>query len=306
MKFNFMTFNHGPQGRIIIEDIAEVMRRQMRSLGHDMIYSPDDPTFFTDAVNIVVESFADNPRTVERMAEAVSFGCKILILATEEPTDNGFNHGLDPAMIERQNAFPNAANFAHGILHLVPGQHVSDWYGALLPSAHYELGWGQPTYESPDDIVPDHDFGFFGKMTWRREKMLAQFEQLTGGPVLRLTTLDVPRHERDTIMRRAKVILQIKGNDQWGVVSSTRCASALMFGRPVIAEPHDYDQPWFNVVHFSPTIDRFFVDAMAARQHWRQLHATQHARFKSELSPMRCLGWALKKIGVDKWITLRS
>ena len=300
MLFQFNTFNHCRQGQIIVEDITRILGGQMIALGHDVAWENGDFVPGRDAMNVVLESFADDPRTLERMTAARSAGCRFLIVATEEPTAAGFNHGLEPAMIDRQNAFPAAARLADGILHLVPGDAVTRWYQQFAPAAYAEIGHAPGLVEDPDDVEPDRDFGFYGKVTWRREQMLARLEQLSGGSVLRITSLDVPRRERDAEMRRARVIVQIRANDEWGMVSSTRCATALSFGRPVVAEPHPYARPWDGVVHFSASVESFYVDALEAAKNWRVLHAAQLARFEERLSPEVCVGRPLREIGITK------
>lgn len=300
MLFRFNTFNHCRQGQIIVEDITAILGRQMIALGHEVQWSNDGFAYGDDAINVVLESFADDPRTIESMTVARGLGCRFLIVATEEPTATGFNHGLEPAMIDRQRAFPAAAALADGILHLVPGDAVTRWYSQFAPAAHAEIGYAPELVEDPDDVEPDRDFGFYGKVTWRREEMLARLEKLSGSPVLRIASLDVPRRERDATMRRARVIVQIRANEEWEMVSSTRCATALAFGRPIIGEPHAILSPWASVVRFSSSVESFYDDAIAAASIWRALHAEQFARLKERLSPETCVGRALRQIGLTE------
>ena len=300
MLFRFTTFNHCRQGQIIVEDITRILGGQLLTLGHEVAWSNDGFVPGRDAMNVVLESFADDPRTIERMVAARFAGCRFLIVATEEPTAAGFNHGLEPAMIDRQNAFPAAAKLSDGILHLMPGDHVTRWYQQFAPAAYAEIGHAPDLVEDPDVVEPDCDFGFYGKITWRREQMLAQLEQLSGTSIVRITSLDVPRRQRDATMRQARVIVQIRANDEWGMVSSTRCATALSFGRPVVAEPHPFSKPWDGVVHFSATVESFYEDALQAAKNWRALHAQQLARFKERLSPEVCVGRPLREIGIMK------
>lgn len=297
MMFNFSSFNHCYHGRVIIEDITRTMACQLVALGHDMIMT-EEPDFIGGAggYNVILESFADNPDTIRRIGEAHSRGCRFIIVATEEPSSAGFNAGIDPAMVDRQNAFPEAARYADGILHLIPGADVNRWYSQFAPSAYAEIGYAPGFVDDVDDIVPDRDFGFYGKMTWRREQMLAELERT--GSVLRITSLDIPRRERDRIMRSARVIVQIRANEEWGAISSTRCATALSFGRPVMAEPHPIPGPWAGIVHFSDSVGAFYADARSALPRWRDEHAQQFARFKDQLSPERCIGEPLRNIGI--------
>lgn len=299
MIFHFNTFNHCRQGQIIVEDITQIMGQQLFALGHLPIFDNGEFTLFGH--NVILESFADDPNTIRRIAEAHGKGCRFLYVATEEPTANGFNHGLEPAMIDRQNAFAEAAKYCDGILHLVPGEHVTRWYSQHAPAAYAELGYAPTLVQSPGEIEPVYDFGFYGKMTWRREQMLAKLMQLSGCKVVRITSLDAQRELRDASMRAAKVIVQIRANEEWGMVSSTRCASALNLGRPVIAEPHDgYAKPWDQVVPFAASIDEFYSDAIALTFDWRAAHADQLRKFAAVLTPEICIGEPLRKIGILK------
>jgi hypothetical protein len=298
VRFNFSSFNHCSQGQIIIEDITVTMGHQMRALGHQASWTTAADFISRDVgYNVILESFADDPNTVASITKAHSDGCRFLYVATEEPSEKGFNSGLDPAMIDRQNAFPAAARFCDGILHLIPGDHVTKWYSQFAPAAYAETGFA-PTMVEEDDIEPEVDFGFYGKMTWRREEILGRLEQMTGAPVLRLTSFWTPRLDRDAAMRRCRVILQIRANLETQWVSGTRCAAALHFGRPIVAEPHDIKGPWGDVVPFSASVESFYADAIKTAGNWRGIHTEQMARFRERLTPERCVGQALRQIGV--------
>ena len=73
------------------------------------------------------------------------------------------------------------------------------------PAAYAELGYA-PGLLRDDDSVPDLDFGFFGKRTVRREQILRTLSKF--GSVVNVFNF-VPGVERDKIMRRARVIVQI-------------------------------------------------------------------------------------------------
>lgn len=299
MIFRFLTFNHCDQGKCILEDMTRIIGHQMMALGHAVGWTNTENFIDRNGYNVVIESFADNPDTIAKIAEAHARGCRFIYIATEEPTPNGFNHGLEPAMLERQNAFPRAAKFADGILHLIPGEHVTAWYSQFAPSAYAELGYAPTLVEDDGAVEPAHDFGFYGKMTWRREQMLARLEHLSGTQVLKITSLAVPRQERNAMMRRARVILQIRANEEWGMVSSTRCNTAIGFGRPIVAEPHPFCKPWDQIIEFSSSLELFYADALvAARGDWRALHRKQLAKLKETLTPEVCIGRPLREIGI--------
>jgi hypothetical protein len=82
------------------------------------------------------------------------------------------------------------------------------------------------------------------------------------------------------------------------MVSSTRCASALYMGRPVVAEPHPYSMPWRDIVSFSSSVEEFYLDATKALDDWRALHRWQLERFERLLPPSFCIGDPLRRIGI--------
>lgn len=300
--FNFNTFNHCPQGRIIVQDITRTMGCQMEALGHKVTHC-DGFISGNLGINVLLESFADPADTLPKIQEAHHFGCRFIYVATEEPSPTGFNHGLDPAMIDRQNIYSEAMRYSLGTLHLIPGQHVTDWYKLHGPAAYAELGWS-PGLVDPVQFVhggPDYDIGFFGKMTWRRGQILDKLRAM-GLSVLVFDTLDVPQQKRDIIMRTCKVIVGIRGNEEWTTVSSTRCVAALAMGRPIIMEPHPTPDPWDKIVHFAPSMDMFYDDVRLAcrisADARRQMRGVQLHRFRELLTPERCIGNALREIGI--------
>jgi hypothetical protein len=311
MLFHITTFNHGRQGQIIVEDITMTMANQLIALGHQARCTTEPDFIPAEAGwNVVLESFADDAvivpfSIVPKIAEAHASGCRFICVATEEPGENGFNSALDPGMIRRQAAFPEAMRFFDAILHLVPGDRVTRWYSQFAPAAYAETGFA-PASVLSDDVEPDHSFGFYGKMTWRRDQIIKTLEAVTGEKVLQLTGLDTLMAERDAFMRRAKVILQVRANLEWQWVSATRCASALHFGRPVAAEAHDIKGPWEDILTFSAPDEKekgfpassFYHDVAAMAADWRGAHQAQMARFSAALPPERCVGQPLREVGI--------
>jgi hypothetical protein len=294
--FQFHDFNHCPQGKIAIEDIVAIMGHQMIALGHRVGW-PGEANFLNSAgsLNVLLEAFTDEG-CIERIAAAHANGARFLYIATEEPTPLGFNSGNAWGMIDRMHVFPEAARYADAILHLVPG--VTEWYSRFAPSAYAELGYapGLADDGADDAAEPEYDFGFYGQSTPRREKI---FERLCGyGSLLTEYRLELPRRERDAMMRHAKVIVQVRAQDNVEYVSSTRCVTALLLGRPVVAEPHSMRHGWDEVIHFSDDYDSFCQDARTATYEWRAIRAGQLARLARVLPPEFCLGRALTAVGI--------
>lgn len=299
MQIVYNLFNHREEGKRSLEDVVMILVHQMRALGHDAKWGTDQNQFVTsgNGLNVLVEGFSE--WSVGKMAEAHAGGARFLILATEEPTEKGFNHGIYTEMARRQAIFPRAAALCEGILHLVPGEAVTRWYGQHAPAAYADLGHA-PSLVRFDRREPDFDFGFYGALSKRRLKILRRLAKVVGTPRAVTICADFKsQDDRDREMGRAKVIVQVRKHDEMGLVSSSRCCTALCLGRPVVAEPHLLSKPWDEVVTFSKTLDGFFSSALLARSTWRGMHAAQMARFVERMSPQRCVGDALAAIGVE-------
>lgn len=298
MLFCFSDFNHCPQGRRAIEDIVAIMGHQLIDLGHEVYWPTGLPEFVGGGpgrINVLLEAFTDDD-CIDTVARAHAAGCRFLFVATEEPTPLGFNSGNNYGMIDRQRVFPDAARYAAAILHLVPGDAVGEWYGRYAPSARAELGYSE-SLRSPSSMVePPFDFGFFGQMTPRRVEILNRLRDV--GSVLVEARLELPREVRDAEMRRAKVIVTVRAQDNVEYVSSTRCAAAILFGRPVVAEPHAVHLGWDDVIDFATSMDGFYEAARAALGSWRSLHEEQLDRMALYLTPDACLGRALREVGL--------
>jgi hypothetical protein len=310
LKFIVNLFNHSEIGQMSLQDPVAIIAHQLRALGH--ICEWDNQRFIEgyDGYNIIVEGFTPGSIEIVRRAREQR-NSRFIYICTEEPTDvGGFNHDHRGDMFRRQQIFPEAAQYCDAILALVPGAET--WYGQFAPAAHIELGYAPTLVKKPPK--PDYIYGFYGSLTFRRKSILRKIERRYHGlglitnradmwkpgddRVLRLVNTFLPRDERDTAMQRARIIVQIRLNDKMGLVSSSRCANALHFGRAVIAEPHAHSHPWDQVVKFSKTSDSFIEDCINMRGFWESLYDSQFKRFKEIMSPQNCLGRRLDEMDI--------
>lgn len=299
-SFLFNMLNHSAVGQRSLEDPIGIVGAQLRALGHKAEYWPANDKFLAreTGINVIVEGFT--PLVISKMAEAHGQGARFLILATEEPSEKGFNQGTQPEMVMRQKTFADCAPFIEGIVCLVPGAHVVEWYGRHAPAAYCELGYAPSLVRRDNGVVPDFDFGFYGTMSPRRLKLLKRLaKQIGTQKAVKIMADFGTQADRDREMRRARVIVQIRKFDEMGLVSSSRCNTALCLGRPVLAEPHLLSKPWDEIVRFSDSIDSFLSDAVMMRSMWKGVHAAQFDKFKQRLTPQACIGQALQKIGID-------
>lgn len=291
--------NHSKLGQRSLEDVVGIFGQQLRALGHKIVWDERNNQFLhrSAGINLIVEGF--NDEVVKVVADHYAAGARFICLATEEPTDKGFNHGTAREMRERQATFPKMAPYLDGILHLVPGQHVTDWYSQFAPTAYVELGYAPSLVRQQVVYEPEFDFCFFGTLSQRRLRILKKLARRIGtDKAVRVVHNFPSQTDRDKIAQNAKVIVQLRKIDQMGLVSSSRCNTALCNGRPVVAEPHDLSKPWDEIVKFAPSEESFYDFAVGIRAAWRGVHAWQFDKFKTKLTPEYCVGRALREIGI--------
>ena len=287
--------NHNDRGKASLEDPIAIIGNMLHSLGHTAVWPKNNDHFITRdcGYNVIVEGF--NDACIKIIKQVYKEGARFICIATEEPTPLGFNWGRDREMRWRQKTFPEAAQFFDAILHLVPGQNITNWYDQWAPAAYIELGYA-PTLYRPSNIVPPYDFGFFGSVSRRRYQIIKRLDKLYRV----LLVHDFPDLEaRDRAVYHCKCILQLRKNDSMGLVSSSRCNTSLMCGRPILAEPHQLSKPWDEIVRFSPTMEKFYDDCMFVRGVWEGMYQDQIQKFKTLLPAQVAIAPALKKIGID-------
>lgn len=317
MDFHFNLFNHGDLGKASLHDPMNMIAEQLRALGHGAGWN--DAGFSTRRwTNVLFEGFAPASHETDeiyarvaagaapeeiaprvpamvQMRRARDAGARFVIIATEEPTPEGFNHGLDPAMAFRQFIFGEAAKLADAVWCLVPG--TESWYGQFGPPAAYlDLGWS-PGMMRPGASQPTVEYGFFGSETKRRKAILRRLSQAAKVNILQVRNF--PSTElRDRAMTSVKVVLQIRAHERMGLISSSRCCTSLFLGRPVLAEPHELAGPWADIVRLTPSLAAFNLAVRTAHKHWRDMYVEQLARFRETLSPERCVGRVLERTGL--------
>lgn len=321
-NFSFWMAQHTILGQRSLEDVIQIVIHQLRELGHTAVWDPANREFLLpnmpfnvsgrsvapspDTYNVLVEGFT--PEIAQLIGHFHVQGARFVCLATEEPSDQGFNHGTTPEMAARGRDFVAAAPYLSAIWHLVPGQHVTDWYARHAPSAHVELGYAASLVRRETaaqlrgtfNPAPRFDFGFYGSLSRRRHALLKRLHASTG-KTIKLVHDFKSGPERDAAMMEAKVILQIRKFEEMGLVSSSRCNRALCIGRPVVAEPHELSRPWDEVVSFGKTEDDFFARAVAMLSTWRSSHAHQFDRFREKFTPEYCVGRALQAtLGISR------
>ena len=299
MQFIFNLMNHNRIGQSSLEDLVAIVGHQLRALGHTVIYNPGNTELVHESagINVIVEGFT--PGSIKILRDYYEKGARYLFIATEEPTPDGFNHGTQKEMVFRQEYFPEAAKMAEAIFYLGPHRHALDWYGQFAPTAYCELGYA-PGLMRLSKHEPRFEFGFFGSLTPRRERILRKLsKRLANRDKAIRVVADFPSQGvRDMMMQDCKVILVLRKFEQMGVLSNSRCNTSLCIGRPVICEPHEYRGLWGDVVAFSQSELTFYDEALAMRKHWREVYEGQVKRFKELMPPEKCVGAALEQVGL--------
>lgn len=307
MRILVNMMNHNATGQASLEDVVGIFGHQLRALGHEIVWDRANDQWINgpDDWNLVVEGFT--PQFVEQIKWAHGNGARFICLATEEPTDRGFNQGTQREMTARQEMFPNAAPYLSAIFHLVPGDYTAQWYGQFAPTAYVELGYA-PSLLRPNAAAqlrgafgpePKFDFGFFGTVSKRRLRLLKKLANRTGKVnAVRIVGNFPSQDVRDREVLDCKVVLQIRKFEEMGLVSSSRLNTSLNCGRPVVAEPHLLSKPWDEIVTFAKSEEEFINLALMARGTWRGLHAGQYQKFKERLPPEVCVGEPLRRVGI--------
>lgn len=301
MKFLVNMCNHSQIGQRSLEDPVGIMIHQLRALGHDAEWRTANDQLVTGPghYNVMVEGFTQ--AAIDFIKHYHAQGARFIILATEEPTPKGFNHGIDPEMRLRQKNFPEAAQYADAIWYLVPGKFTHDWYNQCKPAHYVELGYAPSLVRFDNTQQPKYEFGFYGSLTRRRMQILKRLAKKTRKETaVRLMGDFRTQQERDATMRQAKVIILVRKFEKMGLVSSSRCNTALSIGRPVLGEPHDLSEEWEGIVRFSDSLESFYSEALLYAAAWKGLHATQFERFRDKLSPDLCIGRALRATGIAR------
>lgn len=300
MFFKFTMWNHSPMGQRSLEDVIGIIGKQLEALGHQCIWIPGDAQFIgaNDGVNVVVEGFT--PLHTSDLARAHAAGARFLCLATEEPTDKGFNQGTQKEMVARQEWFIPAAKYFDGIIHLVQGERVNKWYNQFAPSAAAELGYARSLIRSIHHSEPKFEVGFFGSLSKRRLQILKRLAKRINKPnAIRVEATFAEQDVRDKLMQEAKVIVQIRKFDTMTLFSNSRAVTTICNGRPLVCESgHEASDEWRGIVPFAKTEEEFYNLVFMALATWRGLHAGQLDKFKTIMTPERCIGRALDEIGI--------
>lgn len=317
IKINFVLTNMNKQiGQPTLEDPMIILSGQATDLGIDVCANggmgmnvPEGHGQWiarSDYINLIFDGY-DPEHMIPQMLWAKSKGARIFSIATEEPGAFGFNNGSPNSIWGlRQKNFKLAveAGCFEGVLYFVP--QGGRWFRNIHPnSAHVETGYSR-SLDRPSTEDKIFQFAFCGGIGDYREDILKAIDAQLGGKQMiarqkKDTILMPPRIQRDEILKRTKISLQIKPNGLSRIISGSRCAWSLLNGIPVVSQLILSDgSEWPEVFSGAMADDRhsFPEFAVSYLPHYKNLYMRQREKFIRIMSPERCLLKALRELGV--------
>ncbi len=232
-KFSIYLKNHGAGSLVTIGDILQPLAAGLAEAGHAVQY---ENHFFYNrpVVNLLVEFFID-PAFVDSLIERkrmfgndFAFG----VLVTEDIGDPlVMDNPSFPGRRENLLRILEVADFAWS---LVP---VHD-YGRILPDAgkvaFLRLGYVHALAETRRVVVPDIDVLVYGLPVPRRDEIMNRLAKR--GLIVRSTYGVMPDYIRIDMLRRAKMILDIRRAELVRFNSPSRIVAGLHAGVGVASE----------------------------------------------------------------------
>lgn len=321
--FHFSLFQHSKLGKATLEDVVDTLIWMIVDLGHTVSrFDGVDKGFLVgdNCYNIVFESFGEQsgPST----ARQIDAGAKVICIVTENPTRNTWNNIKTGFYAERWGHFKRLAPRFHALWCLVPGAadklrymnrngvDIELGYSAIREKKFLDIPAVQAFNNS--GTKPLYDFGFFGGLTERRRRTFDRMREqgcnihmLSKGITAEfLKDFDaalmadyVDPAKRNGAMLNCKVILHPAAHHKWGIVSNSRCVTALHLGKPVVCEP-TMPSIWQKIVAFSSGFDQPFIDLCKdVLNRWEQEREEQLARFRELLPSCVAIGHAMSALG---------
>ena len=222
MKFHFSMVNHNSIGKKTLYDMYYWISAGLRSLGHDVSFSPD--RLKTDCINVLWEHFT--PEMAKAMDKSnFRFG----IIATEIPSPFGFNNRTEHAWQLRWEGFHKIASKAEFIWTTVP--QAFEFYNQFAPTSFVEFGWDQslvPVWIDQKMEEFKFDFCFLGIINDYRMSILKKLEK--HAKVYYSERL-LDWEETNEVIQHSKIGLGLKQNETWSIPSPTRIGRFLMAKR---------------------------------------------------------------------------
>lgn len=302
MIFNFVLANHHETSLNSLSDLLEPIYQGLEAGGHHVIRFGLD---FHEApvVNVMVEFFKDDPIVEDLLRFKRDLGDRFVfgLLGTEDPED-------DLVMGQYPNRRPNLRRLAA----------VADFVWTLLPvEPYYEAicGPGRVAwlrygfcegYVEPDMIDDprrrDLDVILYGNAHPHRDRV-AQALKALGLACVGTQREAYPDFIAADMIRRAKVLLDVRRSPEVRFLSPTRIMRALHSGTAVVSERYD-ESP---LAYFYDYVSASAYDELAARcrdivasGRYVEMAAAALARFRAETSMAANIAAALRLPAFDR------
>ena len=252
MIFNFALSNHHETSLNSLSDLLEPIYQGLEAGGHHVIRFGTD-LHQAPVINIMVEFFKDDPIVEDLLRYKREFGENFVfgLLGTEDPED-------DLVMRQYPNRRPNLQRLAAAV----------DFVWTLLPvEAYYEAicGAGRVAwlrygfcdgYVEPDIIADprlrDIDVLLYGNPHPYRDRIVQALE--AGGIKCIGTQREAyPDFVAADLIRRAKILLDIRRSADVRFLSPTRIMRGLHSGTAVVSERYDQSPLAYFYDYVSPS-----------------------------------------------------
>lgn len=295
--FNLSLFNFSGAGLASYADIARGLQAQLMEHGHT--FAVNDNFFPPPIVNLIAEGF--NRQTLALLLRQHRAGMRFALLVTEMPTRIGkhaflWNYRTDTYWTERAHFFIEALPAFEAAWCLV--DEAAQFVGRFIPAVDIKIGYSPRLVQSAiAAIEPGFDFCFFGSRTPRRDVVVASFQKAGYSvfPVWHMPNIA----ERNAVIGRAKVSLDIKIEPWWPLISTSRIAASLYCGRPCVCEPRGVDATqidWEDVAAFAKSDGEFIKFAASFLPRWQIEYRRQQVAFETRFPAKECMTNALALI----------
>jgi hypothetical protein len=291
MEFYFTIWNHHPDARDSLLDVALPLAAGLRDLGHVVEIGEAPPR--RGVTNLVVEYFRSPAAVAELMDH------DFVLVCTEFADGGGFNYARTKMWRRRYRYFKLLARRARAIW--VVCDHAAAGYAAHGPAVQLALGWSPSLEVPPATLMPRYDICAFGKLGVPARR--ATIDMLSAH--LNVTTAEfVSKADRDDMLRSALFCYGFGPHANiGGNASTTRIVSALMQHVPVLQERVARPSPFVEAMEIVDGADDVLArwddlrarrDEILARQlaAWRKLPANEiMAPAVAAMRPRPRRGW---------------
>lgn len=235
-KFSFYLSNHPSGSLVTIGDILQPIAGGLVEAGHSVQY---ENRFFYNrpVVNVVVEFFADDVFVDSLLERKRSLGPDFIfgVLVTEDIDDPSVMD--NPSFPNRRENLRRVLEVADFVWSLVPVEGYTRFVPDPARVAFLRLGYVHALAEKRRPGGQDIDVLVYGLIVPRRDQAMAELARR--GWTVRSTLGVMPDYIRIDMLRRSKIVLDIRRAEWVRFSSPSRIVAALHAGVAVASEHLD-------------------------------------------------------------------